>query len=224
MRAIISGSRFPTAMLGLLLMRIRNDHLIDPTRVAMIKAILIRDMRLYGRLPKKPDGAEDKEYLMKADPDDPNVARRLGRLFAILERIQAASLGEDVNATIKDKFLSAAAATPQQVFPHLLLLAERHITRLRRGHSDADWIARAAQRSGVSTGEMARRVGNRLGTQMGRLSAAFSETGFSAQHDNGEQGFFMIGYYQERYARRQDAEGDDSADFDADIANETDGG
>lgn len=224
LRSIISGNRYPGAMLGLLLMRIRNDHLVDPTRVAMIKAVLVRDLRLRNELPKKPDGTEDKEYLMKADPVDPNIARRLGRLFAIMERIQSASLGEEVNATIKDKYLSAAAATPQQVFPHLLQLSERHVTRLRRGHSDAGWVAKAANQEGASTSEMARRVGIKLGGQMGRLATDFVDTGFPAQHDNGEQGFFMIGYYQERYGRTSNAEGGQAADFDTDIANETDEG
>lgn len=127
-----------------------------------------------------------------------------------------------MNATIKDRYLSAAAATPQQVFPKLLQLAERHVTRLRRGHSDAEWIANAAKQNGISTGEMAQRVASKLGAQIGRIAATFFQTGFPVQHDHGEQGFFMIGYYQERYGRKSGGHGDDDADFDADIANETD--
>lgn len=211
-RSIITGNRFPGSVLGQLLLRIRSDHLLDPVRIAMIKAILVRNMRLDKRLPKDSAGNEDKDYLMYPDPDDPNTARRLGRLFAIMERIQSASLGENVNATIKDKYLSAAAATPAQVFNSLLALVEHHLSRLRRGHSDAEWVKKAAENSQIDKSEMARRLYQKLSRDMGSLAASFYDTGFPAQHDRDEQGFFMIGYYQERYGKKGAGAGGDDAD------------
>lgn len=220
MRAAITGNRFPSGLLGHLLMRIRSDHLLDPVRIAMVKAILTRDLRLLKRLPNKKDGKPDEDYLMTPDPDDPNIARRLGRIFALMERIQSASLGEEVNATIKDKYLSAAAATPQQVFSGLMTLTETHLSRLRRGHSDAKWVAKAAGNSKpqVGTAEMARRIGAGLGSQYGRLIASLP--GLPQQHDRDEQGYFLIGYYQERYATRGGPENEAGPDVDHEAISE----
>ncbi|MDO1581115.1 type I-C CRISPR-associated protein Cas8c/Csd1 [Rhizobium oryzicola] len=220
-RSIITGNRFPGAVLGQLLLRIRSDHVLDATRIAMIKAILVRNMRLERRLPTDTAGNQNKDYLMYPDPDDPNIARRLGRLFAVMERAQSASLGENVNATIKDKYLSAASATPAQVFNGLLNLIEHHLSRLRRGHSDAEWVQKAADKNGITKADMAKRLHRKLSADIGRLSASFYETGFPVQHDRDEQGFFMIGYYQERYGKKGAAPEDDSTDVDDIALNET---
>ena len=192
-RSILTGDRFPRALLAQTLMRIRSDHHLDRIRVALIKAVIVRDMRKEGRLPKE-------DYLVRSDPDDPNPARRLGKLFAIIERAQRAALGDDINTNVRDKYLASAAATPAQVMSKLIMYAEQHhIKRLRNGHSDAKWI---------KDSEHAKRVGRGIGADLGRLAASFQE-GFPAQHSDEEQGLFLIGYYQERYGKRvPDDEGD----------------
>ncbi|MFT3688282.1 type I-C CRISPR-associated protein Cas8c/Csd1 [Paenirhodobacter sp.] len=203
LRAIITGARFPRALLGLLVLRVRSDHVLDRIRISLIKGLILRDMRLDGRLPKNADGLDNKDYLMRPDPDDPNPARRLGRLFALIERAQLAALGDGINATVKDKFLSAAAATPGRVFPNLLMNAENHhLKRLRNGHSDADWIKDALH---------AKRVAAGLGRDIGQLWASLSEAA-PMQHSAEEQGLFLVGYYQERYAKRGDATSNDEPD------------
>lgn len=192
-RSILTGDRFPRALLAQTLMRIRSDHHLDRIRVALIKAVIVRDMRKEGRLPKE-------DYLVRSDPDDPNPARRLGKLFAIIERAQRAALGDDINTNVRDKYLASAAATPAQVMSKLIMYAEQHhIKRLRNGHSDAKWIKDSGH---------AKRVGRGIGADLGRLAASFQE-GFPAQHSDEEQGLFLIGYYQERYGKRvPDDEGD----------------
>lgn len=195
-RAIITGDNFPASLLPLLLMRIRSDQYLDRIRVALIKGLIIRRMRFQRRLPKRPDGTFQEDYLVRTDPNDPNDARRLGRLFAVIERAQLAALGNDVNATVKDKFLGAAAATPARIFPGILKNAQNHLRRLRNGHSDADWI---------KDSQHARRVGFALDRDIGRLSGSF-ESGFTEQHSNEEQGLFFIGYYQERFGGKADFE------------------
>jgi CRISPR-associated protein Csd1 len=196
-RAILTGDRFPRALLAQILMRVRSDHLLDSLRISMIKAVIVRDMRKEGRLPKE-------DYLVRSDPDDPNPARRLGKLFALIERAQLAALGDKVNTTVKDKYLSACAITPAQVFSKLILNAEEHhLKRLRNGHSDADWIKDA---------DHARKVGAAINRDMGRLAATFSNS-FPKQHSDEEQGFFLIGYYQERFgSRKTDDDGGDPID------------
>lgn len=222
MRAVITGGAYPSGLLGHLLMRIRSDRFLDSVRIAMIKAILVRDARLHGRLPPRPNGTPDEDYLMKADPDDPSIARKLGRIFALMERIQSASLGEQTNATIKDRFLSAAAATPQQVFVGLMTLSEAHLSRLRRGHSDAEWVAKSATAAHISTGEMAKRLSHSFGRQLGTLIASLP-SGFPAQHAAQEQGLFMIGYYQERFGRKGDGIEPDDPQADEDVTSEDHG-
>lgn len=216
LRAIITGSRFPRALLGLLVLRVRSDHVLDRIRVSLIKGLILRDMRLDGRLPRHADGTEYEDYLMKADPDDPNPARRLGRLFALIERAQLAALGDGINATVKDKFLGAAAATPGRVFPTLLLNAENHhLKRLRNGHSDADWIRNPKKPDGLTIAQRAKKSGDIIGSQIGRLWASIAE-GAPMQHSAEEQGLFLIGYYQERHAKRGQGAADDAPAADKD--------
>ncbi|MGA0542147.1 type I-C CRISPR-associated protein Cas8c/Csd1 [Neotabrizicola sp. VNH66] len=195
-RAILTGGRFPRALLGLLLLRIRSDHVLDRIRLSLIKGLILRDMRLERRLPLRPDGTVMEDYLVRPDPNDPAPARRLGRLFALIERAQASALGDGINTTVTDKFLSAACATPARLFPMLIKNArDHHIKRLRNGHSDADWI---------TDSEHARRIAFGLERDIG---LAWADLGgeVAAQHSAEEQGLFLVGYYQEKYAKRGSA-------------------
>lgn len=204
-RAILTGGRFPRSLLGLLLLRIRSDHVLDRIRLSLIKGLILRDMRLEKRLPLRPDGTVMEDYLVRPDPNDPTPARRLGRLFALIERAQLSALGDGINATVTDKFLGAACATPARVFPSLIENAQRHhIKRLRNGHSDAGWI---------KDSEHARRVGHALERDIG-LAWADVGSDVAAQHSAEEQGLFLVGYYQEKYTRRgRDPADGSEADF-----------
>ena len=206
LRAVLTGGRFPSGLLPLLLMRVRGDHHLDRIRMALIKGLIVRDMRLEGRLPSRPDGTPMEDYLMRSDPEDPCPPRRLGRLFALIERAQLAALGDEINATVKDKFLGAAAATPGRVFPMLIEKAEtHHLKRLRNGHSDARWIKDPNHARSVAAG---------IGRDIGRLWGE-TGTGAPAQHSAEEQGLFFVGYYQERYGRKSAESDADGPDDDA---------
>ena len=56
----------------------------------------------------------------------------LGRLFAVLERVQTAA-NPNLNATIKDKYFNSAAATPATIFPLLTKLSQSHLRKLEGG-------------------------------------------------------------------------------------------
>ena len=212
LRAALTGARFPTSLLSLLLMRLRGDQYLDPSRIALIKAVVVRNLRLDGDLPPRADQTPDEEYLMRSDPDDPNEARRLGRLFAIIERCQRYALGDRLSASVADKFLAAACATPERVFTPLLIAAStHHIKRLKNGHSDYEWIKESPAPS-----ERARKIGFALETTLGKLAGQFKT--FPAQHSTQEQGLFLIGYYQERWGRTVAAAED--ADVDTHETNE----
>ena len=58
-----------------------------------------------------------------------NPGYRMGRLFAVLEKIQEeASPG--LNATIRDRYYGAASSTPVAVFTTLLRLKNAHLKKL----------------------------------------------------------------------------------------------
>lgn len=57
----------------------------------------------------------------------------IGRLFALLERIQEKSSDGDLNTTIKDRYFSSASATPGVVFPRLIRLSQHHLAKMDKG-------------------------------------------------------------------------------------------
>ena len=54
----------------------------------------------------------------------------LGRLFAVLEKIQEQASGV---TTIKDKYFTSAGSTPSAVFPLIVDLAQKHLRKMDGG-------------------------------------------------------------------------------------------
>lgn len=119
MRAILTGTTYPLTLLSSVLIRIRADGEVNALRAAILKSVLIRNF-------------QSVEAPVALDPDNPTKGYILGRLFAVYEEVQRAALGGNVNATIKDKFYSAASATPQKVFRTLDAGAQNHFSKLRK--------------------------------------------------------------------------------------------
>ena len=134
MQAILTGRRYPRALLAAVVTRMRADKIVNGYRVAMCKACLARDHRL---------GFEEKEVPMSLDRDSDHPAYLLGRLFAVYEGVQRAALGP-INATIKDRYFGAASATPASVFPLLERGSAAHLASLRKGEKGglAHWFDR----------------------------------------------------------------------------------
>ncbi len=175
-RAVLTGRRYPQNLYAGVLGRIRADAArkdsrtkkpvenITYLRVAIIKAVLQRNY------PEK-----YMEVPMSLDKEKKDIPYLLGRLFAVLERVQLDALGK-VNATIKDRFFSAASATPASVFPRLLNLAQHHIAKSEYG-ANAD---------------------RRIAGIMEHVN------GFPVYLDLQEQGMFAIGYYHQKNAMFRD--------------------
>lgn len=125
-RAVLNGSRYPRSLLSNLIMRIRADGDISPLRVALCKAVLVRDARLSNHQ------NHDKEIPVSLDTANMDPGYLLGRLFASLESVQRAALGGRVNATIRDRYFGAASATPASVFPVLLRNAQNHLSKVKK--------------------------------------------------------------------------------------------
>ncbi|SIP90176.1 CRISPR-associated protein, Csd1 family [Alkalispirochaeta americana] len=122
-RSVLTGAAYPSYILAALIDRIRADGVIGYYRAALIKAVLTRNARIQSK---------PMEVTKVLNEHATNVAYRLGRLFAVLEKAQAEAI-PGTNATIKDRFYSAASATPGVVFSQLLRLNQHHLAKLEQG-------------------------------------------------------------------------------------------
>ncbi len=122
MRSVLTGAPYPSMLFSSIVRRIRADREVRYVRAAVLKASLNRDSR-FGIAPF------EKEIDMALDPDRPEPAYRLGRLFAELEKTQE-DAQPGINATIKDRYFGAASATPGSVFPRLIRLNQHHLGKL----------------------------------------------------------------------------------------------
>ena len=69
---------------------------------------------------------------MSLDRENTNVGYRLGRLFAVLEKVQEEA-NPGLNATIRDKFYASASSTPNAVYGNLMRLKNHHLGKLSQG-------------------------------------------------------------------------------------------
>jgi CRISPR-associated protein Csd1 len=161
-RAILTGERYPQNLLPVVLERIRAEHNVTYFRAALLKACLIRN--------------HQKEVPVSLDPNRTDRPYLLGRLFAVLEKAQEEAI-PGTNATIKDRYLAAAAATPGQVFHMLLKNSANHIAKLKK---DPEKKGR----------------GFHYDMMTQEIIGEFSDYPKTMKAE--EQGLFMIGYYHQR--------------------------
>lgn len=186
LQAVLTGQRFPQSILSTVISRVRHDGVVDIIRISLIKAIIARDQRLSGTV--------IEDILVRPDPNDTNVARQLGRLFALVERAQRSALGEEIGSTVVDKYLGAATATPGRVLSKLVIAAQtRHIARLKRGRSDSTWIRNSGNPTAI-----AKKVGYKIEREISDILANLTQ-GIPSQLTLKEQGMFLIGFYQESW-------------------------
>jgi CRISPR-associated protein Csd1 len=125
-RAVLLGLRYPQALAVNILRRMKADQADDQrpalnaARAAALKAWLTRN---HPQL---------QEVTVALDPDRTEPPYLLGRLFAAYEKVQQDALGQSLNRTIRDSYLSSASATPGSVFPRLYRLNQHHFNKLRR--------------------------------------------------------------------------------------------
>ncbi|MDR0378700.1 MAG: type I-C CRISPR-associated protein Cas8c/Csd1 [Candidatus Accumulibacter sp.] len=130
MRAILTGNRYPNSLLASMVMRMRADGDISGVRVAICKAVLVRNART--RSARTRSSRKKEEILVSLNKRSTESGYLLGRLFAVQENVQRAALGGAVNATIRDRYYGAASATPASIFPVLLRNTQNHLGKLRR--------------------------------------------------------------------------------------------
>lgn len=127
-QAILTGARYPRTLLSSVVGRIRADKTVNGPRAALCKAVINRDIR-------KSDADERTEGLPVAlNPESRDEAYNLGRLFAVYEYAQLSVA--DRNASIRDKYIGAASATPRRVFPILMRGYEHSASALAKGEGN----------------------------------------------------------------------------------------
>jgi CRISPR-associated protein Csd1 len=193
LRSAFTGSPYPFQLLQRALVRSRveasRDEWLDAARrdarAAIIKAVLNRrrfaDPQAQNRYPEVP---------VSFDPNLNSDGYALGALMAVLERLQQAALG-DVNASIVDRYFSAASAAPRSVFVRLLKNARHHAKKA----GDAD---DAKQRG------FARRLDRMIDAFCDRFDVSrkrypYHSEGIPSRLDLEQQGLFVIGYHQMRH-------------------------
>ncbi|WP_017907376.1 type I-C CRISPR-associated protein Cas8c/Csd1 [Xanthomonas sp. SHU 199] len=186
-RAILAGTRYPQSLLGSIVMRFRADGQLSPLRIALCRAVLAREARLSRQQGLSTD---HKEPPMSLDTGNTDPGYLLGRLFASLENLQRAALGDRINATIRDRYYGAASATPASIFPVLLRSAQNHFGKLRK------------EKTGLAVN---------LEKEIGQIVDALPPS-FPRSLPIQEQGRFAIGYYHQTQARFARNDGQDAPD------------
>ncbi len=178
MRCILAGTPYPQTLLQAVVRRIRAEQSkkdkqgksvthVTRSRAALIKACINRKIRH--------SNSNEKEITVSLDKTNLNIGYRLGRLFAVLEKVQedaAGGLGK-LNATIRDRFYGAASSTPVTVFPNLVKLSNHHLSKI--------------ENKGMRVNQ-----GRLLGDVIDEIKD------FPAQLSLQDQGRFAIGYYHQR--------------------------
>lgn len=183
MKAILNGSTYPQTLLTGALRRIHADQAakdrktgkhkehVTYARAALIKAWINRQTRIT-------NPNQETEISMTLDESITNIGYRLGRLFAVMEKIQQ-DISPGLNTTIRDSYFGSASSTPATVFPNLMRRCQNHMTKLRKEkiglHVTREKQIQAIHSAGID--------GN---------------VGYPPVLSLPDQGRFVIGYYQQR--------------------------
>lgn len=176
--AILYGRPFPRVVLQTIVRRNRAELLTNvvtlAARCSLLKAYMIRNQK--------------EEITVSLDTDRTDTPYRLGRLLAIIDKLQQDALGS-VNATLVDRYFGSASSTPAAVFPTLIRRSQHHLGKLRR---DKPGLA-------VNTERVIQDVVSSIAT--------FPKTLILE-----EQGLFALGFYHQRqdlYTKKEAKENHD---------------
>ena len=161
-RAILSGGAYPVSLLEQTMLRIRAEQTVTYGRAAILKAFFLRNTQFH---------IPEEVLTVELNEQSSYLPYLLGRLFAVLERVQS-DANPGIKATIKDKYFNSASATPATIFPLLTKLSQSHLRKLETG----------------------RRV--YFEKQIGELDGRIHET-LPVRLSLPEQGAFHLGYYHQ---------------------------
>lgn len=180
-RAALQGTLYPLSILQRGVERQRaeigRDEWADSNRrdarAALIKAVLNRRRRSL-------IAPTYQEVSFAMDPTVASQGYVLGRLLAVIERLQLETM-PNVNASVIDRYFSGASASPKSVFVRLLKNSRHHVSKLKGGSKYGQ-----ALRWERLIDDMAERFDPK-------------RNGFPAYLDLEQQGLFILGYHQMRH-------------------------
>lgn len=181
MRSIMSGMPYPLTLLSSVLTRIRADGEINALRAGILKALLIRNF--WSFIVNERHSLSKEEAYLALEKENKDPAYVLGRLFALLEKMQLLALGK-VGATIRDRYYGAASASPRTILPLLLKLNHHHRSKAEKDPSKRKLAGYFAN----EMGEIVNLLGPDLPVSLPLV----------------EQGKFAIGYYHQFNFRKPD--------------------
>ena len=156
-QAIVFGGPFPRTLLARAVGRCRAERKVTRERAAILRAYLKRNLKW--------------EVSVSLDKENRDPGYRLGRLLAVLERVQGAAQNNP-NKTIVDRYYGAASTRPAVVFPRLIALAQHHLAKLKGGAQSFYQKPLSEVMDGIAL--------------------------FRATLNLEEQGLFALGYYHQR--------------------------
>jgi CRISPR-associated protein Csd1 len=188
MRAVLTGGPYPRTLLTAVIGRIRADREDtgkpleqrgrDGRRAAIIRAVLLRTNK--------------EEVPMALDEGATDVAYLLGRLFGAY--VYAEKSHQDRGATLRDKYMGSASATPARVFPVLMRGYEHNLSSLRKAGGNKAGAGVRADRA--------------VAAILAALPGGEAEGAMPAALPLEDQGRFFIGFYHQLsafYAKPEEA-------------------
>lgn len=136
-RAVLTGTPYPRTLFANAVRRCKAEQKIDFARASILKGFLVRNARI--------SKTNQKEVSMGLDRTYDNIGYVLGRLFAVLERIQEQAQGRGLNKTIRDTYFGAAASSPLVVFNRLDQLSVHHLAKIRNSGKSTVWLEQLLQ-------------------------------------------------------------------------------
>jgi len=179
-RAVLMGTGYPRTLLANAVRRCKAEQRIDFARASIIKGFLVRNARIT---------RQEKEVSMALDKAYDNIGYVLGRLFAVLERIQEQAQGKSLNKTIRDTYFGTAASSPLITFKRLQDLAIHHLAKIRNTGKSTVWLEQLMQ----------------------EVVGHIPVEGIPAILSMEDQGRYSIGYYHQRqefFTKKETEEGD----------------
>ena len=178
--AALFGLPLSRSFLAAVVLRNRAERKVSAERAALIHLFFTshrRSATANTTIASPPRAGEEIAHDMSLNRESKDPAYLLGRLLAVLENLQTAAQGQNLNRTLVDRTFGAASTRPGVVFPQLIQTAQHH-------------FAKAGKKLGGRTVN--------LDKQLGEIMDGLEIGGFAATLTLEQQGRFALGYYHQR--------------------------